>query len=232
VSRKRRSTSVTGGTGSFTTLTASNVTTLAAGTTSIAPLKFQSGTNLTTAQAGAAEYDGTVFYLSPQASNRAAINARHFVVLSSNNTLTNNTSAQPMFDGGGGSANGRITLNAGTYRFSVTGLMSGLSGSSHSLTFTFGGTATIGSVAGIYATDTALSTTAAFTSNSITLQTGSTVTAVNYQINGVLRLSVGGTLIPQLTQGTNSAAANVLTNSNFEISPLGSSSVATVGAWD
>jgi hypothetical protein len=39
-------------------------------------------------------------------------------------------------------------------------------------------------------------------------------------------------LIPQLTQGTASAAANVLTNSTFEIYPLGSSSVAYVGAWD
>lgn len=36
--------------------------TLAAGTTSIAPLKFASGTNLTTAVAGALEYDGSFVY--------------------------------------------------------------------------------------------------------------------------------------------------------------------------
>lgn len=42
-------------------------------TASTAPLKFTSGTNLTTAEAGAVEYDGTVFYMSPSASNRYRI---------------------------------------------------------------------------------------------------------------------------------------------------------------
>ena len=35
---------------------------LSAGTTTVAPLNFVSGTNLTTATAGAIEYDGKVFY--------------------------------------------------------------------------------------------------------------------------------------------------------------------------
>ena len=45
---------------------------LAAGTTSLAPLTFQSGTNLTTAAAGDAEFDGTAFYLSSSSGNASA----------------------------------------------------------------------------------------------------------------------------------------------------------------
>ena len=44
-------------------------TKLAAGTTSLAPLTFQSGTNLTTAAAGDVEFDGTAFYASAAASD-------------------------------------------------------------------------------------------------------------------------------------------------------------------
>jgi hypothetical protein len=39
-------------------------------TAGTAPIKLTSGTNLTTAEAGALEYDGTVFYLSPANSTR------------------------------------------------------------------------------------------------------------------------------------------------------------------
>lgn len=45
----------------------------AAGTTSIAPIVFTSGTNLTSATAGAMEYDGTNFYLTPTAGTRKTI---------------------------------------------------------------------------------------------------------------------------------------------------------------
>lgn len=45
----------------------------AAGTTSIAPLVFTSGTNLSSATAGAMEYDGTNFYLTPTAGNRKTV---------------------------------------------------------------------------------------------------------------------------------------------------------------
>jgi len=44
----------------------------AAGTTSYPPILLTSGTNLTTATAGAFEYDGTNFYLTP-ASTRKTI---------------------------------------------------------------------------------------------------------------------------------------------------------------
>ena len=45
---------------------------LVAGTASVAPLDFQTGTNLTTAAAGSMEFDGTVPYFSIAASTRGA----------------------------------------------------------------------------------------------------------------------------------------------------------------
>jgi hypothetical protein len=49
------------------------VLTLPTGTTTIAPLLFTAGTNLTSATAGVMEYDGTNFYLTPTAGNRKTI---------------------------------------------------------------------------------------------------------------------------------------------------------------
>lgn len=45
----------------------------AAGTTTYPPILLTSGTNLTTATAGAFEYDGTNFYLTPTAGNRKTV---------------------------------------------------------------------------------------------------------------------------------------------------------------
>ena len=53
--------------------------TLAAGTASLSPLKFTSGTNLTTPVAGVKEYDGTVFYGIPSiatATNSSTVTGR------------------------------------------------------------------------------------------------------------------------------------------------------------
>lgn len=47
--------------------------TLAPGTTSVAPLKLQTGTNLTTAVAGVIEYDGSLLYFTPTAGNRKTV---------------------------------------------------------------------------------------------------------------------------------------------------------------
>src|SRR6266436_5978858 len=54
----------------FATAITGKLFTLAAGTNTVAALKLTSGTNLSTAAAGALEYDGTCFYCSPVASAR------------------------------------------------------------------------------------------------------------------------------------------------------------------
>jgi len=50
------------------TLNPTALLTLSGGTTLVAPLRFTSGTNLTTATSGVMEFDGTRFYLSPAAT--------------------------------------------------------------------------------------------------------------------------------------------------------------------
>ncbi len=52
-----------------------------AGTTTVAPSLFTAGTNLTTAAAGAAEFDGVQHYLTIEASNRAALPAEQYFQL-------------------------------------------------------------------------------------------------------------------------------------------------------
>lgn len=47
--------------------------TLVPGTTSVAPLKLQAGTSLTTATAGVLEYDGSLLYFTPTAGNRKTV---------------------------------------------------------------------------------------------------------------------------------------------------------------
>lgn len=230
-------TSVTGGTGSFTTLAASNATTLAAGTTSIAPLIFQSGTNLTTAAAGRMEYDGTVGYFTNSASNRGVSLSEQFVILTSTRTFTSNTSAQTIFAGGGGPTNGRITLPTGTYFYEFglnLGSISSTSG--RTLNLTFAGTATVATVMGMNSyLDAALvslgSKTSAAASSLAASFTGDTATSATATGWGVFTVTVTGTFIPQLTQSV-ASAMTVAAGSYFRLHQVGTSTVNTVGNWD
>ena len=76
-----------------------------------APLKFTSGTNLTTAEAGAIEYDGTAFYGTTAASSRGVIDAEQFISLTTAYTLANQTAAQKMFNS---PTNGAFNVTAAT----------------------------------------------------------------------------------------------------------------------
>jgi hypothetical protein len=48
---------------------------------------------------------------------------------------------------------------------------------------------------------------------------------------GIIRTNAAGTIIPQITMGTNAAAAIVGVNSWFRLTPVGSDSVARAGNW-
>jgi hypothetical protein len=65
---------------------------LVAGTTSVEPLKFSSGTNLTTIIAGALEYDGNLFYATPKVNNttagRGLLQTQYSLVTIADNTQT------------------------------------------------------------------------------------------------------------------------------------------------
>jgi hypothetical protein len=149
-------------------------------------------------------------------------------------TLTSQTAAQKLFNA---TTNGQVTLTAGTYGFDCFFSLSSMSASSGSFGFALGGTATVTQSfraaaqkgTATLATATATQVTYNTTANT-TLATASTNTVGYAQIDGILVVTVGGTLIPQVSLGVASAAV-VGVGSYFRIRPYGSSSVSFVGNW-
>ncbi len=205
-----------------------------------APLKFTPGTSLTTVEAGTIEFDGTVLYSTMTSTNggRGAVPSEQMIILTGTNTMTSQTAVQPIFDGGGGSAGGQITLPAGTYQFECSYAVNGLSGTSGSFGFALGGTATFTqnwlAIASKNATSLATASGSFNTYNTaanttlVTNNTGTTGTAI---IKGVIRVTAAGTIIPQLSM-TVAAASVVQAGSYFKVSPVGSSGVAILGNWN
>jgi hypothetical protein len=207
---------------------------LSAGTATAAPLNLTSGTNLTTATAGAMEYDGTVFYATPTASQRGVIMAEQIILLQAAYTLTSQTAAQAMFNTPAG---GQVTLTAGTYEFECFYSLSAMSATSGSFGFALGGTATktqfFWSLAqkGAAAVATATATQSTYNVAANTALTTASVNTVGYaNISGIINVSASGTVIPQVSLGV-AAAAVVGIGSYFRIRPIGSTTVTSVGNW-
>ena len=81
-------------------------------TASTAPLKFTNGVNLSVAEAGAVEYDGTALYTTGTAASGRGINLAPQMVRinTTRNKLTNDTSLEAIFD----PANDALALSANT----------------------------------------------------------------------------------------------------------------------
>ena len=206
----------------------------AAGTNAIAPIQLTSGTNLTTAAAGAIEYDGSVQYFSPAASTRSTVAAEQVVVLNTAYTLTSATGVQKLFNN---TTNGAVTLPVGTYQFECYVTLSTLAA-----TGTFGFALAGGATYTQYwqatgarvAAGTAATASTSFntTANAAITPTSATTTAYMW-IRGVLNVTVTGTVIPQFSQ-TVASAAVVGVGSFFKVSPFSgtnSTTNITVGNW-
>lgn len=213
---------------------------LPAGTASTAPLVFASGTNLTTAAAGAVEYDGTVFYLTPFGTSRSVVNEEQLVILGTAYTLTSQTAAQKLFNA---TANGALTLAVGTYQFECFYSLSSMSATSGSFGFALGvGTAVIGSQGWMSIAQKGTATLSTATAGQLTystaanttLATASTNTTGYAFIKGFFRVTTAGTVVPQVSL-TVAAAAVVGAQSYFKVSPVSSVNAAatniTVGNW-
>jgi hypothetical protein len=196
-------------------LTANGGITNAAGTASVAPLTFAAGTNLTTAAVGAVEFDGTAFYATAIASARQQLDAEQWVIATNDSATYNGsgldqtTTPVAMFTSTmGATANGAVTLAAGkTYAFEAQYVITNTGTTSHTWAVLFGGTASFttinytifgnsasgsapatGGLSGWANVATAIVSTPASTS--------ATENAV-IQMNGILVINAGGTLIPQ-----------------------------------
>ena len=207
---------------------------LSAGTASVAPFNLTSGTNLTTATAGAIEYDGTVFYATPTASQRGVIMAEQIILLQSAYTLTAQTAAQKLFNT---PASGQVTLSVGTYEFECFYSLTSLSSTSGTFGFALGGTATFTQFYLATADKRAVLATQGGAASSYnvaanTALTGLSVTTNGFaNISGIINVSVTGTVIPQISLSVGTATPIVGIGSYFRIRPIGSTTVTSVGNW-
>lgn len=212
---------------------------LVAGTSSVAPMRFASGTNLTTATAGCFEYDGKVFYQTSVASSRQVTNTEQFVtVQGSDVSLTNSiTTAQNVF----ASANDVLQLAASTtYQFEcMLFIATGTTTHTTALEFTASSAFTgINYLAELWSvTDGTISTTAP----SVLRVTVSTATVLNatsaaaftiIRARGIIRTNASSTVTPKITFSAGpTGTCAVKVNSFFRCWPLGSDTVAAVGNW-
>lgn len=219
---------------------ATNNFTLDAGTATTAALAFVSGSNLTTASAGAMEYDGKVFYATPQGTQRGVVPGMQYYRLNSGYVGASSTSAQTMFGVG-------VTLSSSTtYQFEcVFGLKYTGTPASHTVSSLFGGTATLnniqyfiigtGNISGVI--NVAGNTTVGLVNvATATVLTGAQTTAnnlVSFHSRGTISVNSGGTFIPQYQLSALLGAAYTTTaGSYFLIYPIGASgSNVSVGTW-
>ena len=212
---------------------------LPAGTTTLAPLDFASGTNLTSPLAGAMEYDGKVPYFTPQGAQRGIIPGMQYYELNSTLALSATTAAQAWLGVG-------CTLSAGTvYAFQGTYVtIKTTTTTSHTLGSGFGGTATLNNIgywlvryfdaAGFAVVNQTPACGYIQTAASTTTMSAS-VAATQYQVltfNGIVSVNAGGTFIPQVTTSASGPIYTGQIGSYFMIYPIGTSGAnINVGTW-
>lgn len=206
--------------GSLTAPTA--IVNIAAGTAAAntAPLKFTSGTNLTTPEAGVVEYDGTIVSSTPNTNyGRAAVPLTNYAsgtgTALGTNTEATNAVLLP-------AANDTITLAAGTYFFdtSFTITRGATSTTSATARINIRGTGTaVGNFSGMsLSAPTAGGATANFSFDAVNITTDNVLTAASttaagvytISLRGVLKITTGGTIIPQYSLSANINAAGTV----------------------
>lgn len=214
------------------------------GTATIPTILLTSGSLMTgnSVTAGAFEYDGTVMYGAPSASNRGVLNTSHVITLASNNTLSDSSTAQAVFNVGTGGAGAialpasttylmeavyYITRSVGTNAHTLSTLFA-LGGSLTSIAYVAETTSTTGNVLGtvsrIYGT---AATALAVTASSVSATENITVT-----IRGIVRTNAAGSFTPQIKyDSAPGGAPTVLANSYFKLVPIGNNSMTAVGNW-
>ena len=196
---------------------------------------------LGSATTGTFEFENPAFFMTGATSQRGAVLVDQYTILQATNTLTSQTAAQALFDVTG---SGQVTLVAGTYEFECQFSLSSMSGTAGTFGFALGGGATFTqywwalarkaaftNTAGAVTLATVVTTTYNTAANTnLTDTTTSTATTAFARIHGVVIVTVGGTLIPQVSL-TQAAAAVVGIGSFFKIRALGSSAATTSGNW-
>jgi hypothetical protein len=150
-------------------------------------------------------------------------------------TLTSQTALQKLFNS---TANGAVAVEANTsYFFQCRFDLSAMSATSGNFGFGFLGTSTIASIAytanaskSAIGTPTASLLTTAKVTTSTGLVVANVATTGHVTIQGIIRTTLGGTLIPSVSLGI-AAAAIVGINSYFRIVTIGSNTQTNIGPW-
>jgi len=218
----------------------------AAGTFSIGGGIYDNAIGLTqsslfaTAIAGAIEHGTEAWYATTITAQRQLINAEYFGCLAANYTLTDNATAQKAFNF---STNGALTIDGGiTYDFEMEYFISNAGTTSHNWSILFAGTATIGAInySVVSRTSPTGSAPSAATiwvgrgssAAALVVTATATVEAAQILVRGVIRTSVGGTLIPQVKMDVAAAGAETMVAGSFiRLLAKGSDTVTNVGAW-
>ena len=210
--------------------------TFGAGTTSVAPLTLTAGTNLTTAAAGAFEYDGLVVYSSPLASARGISPSTMYAIVASGGfALQTAGGVQSAF----ASTNDVWTLNGSTtYLFEgMYNIQKSTNSVSVAMAFAAGGSLSITSMLySVWGQNAAANTTGTTGQFTYVNQLASTVVAAASTTNvilvfrGLIRINVAGTLTPQINfSGTAAGTPTMLANSYIMFTPLGTDTNNQVG---
>lgn len=213
------------------------IITLSAGTASAGtgPLKFTSGTLLSSAEAGVKEYLTNIFYQTGTASNRRVDVGMYFTSNVGDATGANTTAAQAIFQ----AANDTFTAEANTtYIFNLfLSVTNGTTTCTKALVF--GGTATYSkirynTIGQFVAINTAGGTQSTAhvdrATSTVVLATGTTAWYIRAQ--GIIRISTGGTIIPQFAFSADPGGTVLIkSESYFTLIPVGSDTTASQGAW-
>lgn len=216
------------------------VTPIPAGNTSVAAMTLTSGSLLSTAAAGAVEYNGKVLYATPQGTQRGIVPGVQHYSTYVGLTGSNATGAQSILGVG-------VTLSSGTaYAFDADfNFFKAAGTTSHTFSFSWGGTATIAKVStnllitesvNGFATLPRSVSKLVLESASSTAVTGAISNAfytINMRITGIVHITTGGTFIPQYALSAAPGGAYTTSAMSFlNIWPIGTSgNIVSVGAW-
>lgn len=186
---------------------------------------------LGSATTGTLEFENPAFYLTGATSQRGVVLADQFILQQATYTLTSQMAAQKLFS----TTNGAVTLVAGTYEFDCVFSLSSMSASSGSFGFALGGAATFTQYWWSSANKATLATAAGGqvtynTAANVAIATATTATVGFARCGGIIVVSAGGTVIPQVSLGV-AAAAVVGVGSYFKVRALGSAAVTSSGNW-
>ena len=210
------------------------------GTAAQAPIRLTAGTNVSSPVGGAIEYDGVVLYATATDGDRGVLATEQFIALVSDYIANDSASAQKVFNS---PTNGAITLDAattymmeGVYYITrglgsnshTLGVLFALGGSLTSITYTADTTSTatyaLGAVSRFYNTTASLLT--------VTAASTDTTENITVTIKGIVRTNAAGTFTPQIQYSSAPGGApTILKNSYFKMTPVGTSTVASVGNW-